>query len=125
VNNKYLVSFIVFILLGFIATGNPGKHMQPHLHPGGYMVYDIGATVQDHAVAHNDRPVFRCNLPAKRQSKIKSRFRAVSFIQLSPIHTNQLVGATCFIPSFKGASGINTVHLPPFYYIFLFRLTPF
>jgi hypothetical protein len=125
VNNKYLASFIVFILLGFIAMGNPGKHMQAHLHPGEYMVYDTGATVEKHAVTHTDRPVFRCNLPAKRQSKIKSRFRAVSFIQLSPIDTYQLVGTTCFTRLVKGASGINTIHLPPFYYIFLFRLTPF
>jgi hypothetical protein len=125
VNNKHLVSFIVFILLGFIATGNSGKQVPSHLHPGEYLVYDTGVTVEDHAVAHNDRPVFRCNLPAKRQLSIKSRFRAVSFIQLSPTDTNQLVGATCFIPSVKETSGINTVHLPPFYYIFLFRLTPF
>jgi hypothetical protein len=125
VNNKYLVSFIVFILLGFMANGNPGRQVYAHLHPGEYMVYDTGTTVEDHAVANTDRPVFRCNLPAKRQSKIKSRFRAVSFIQLSPIDTNQLVRSACFIQSVKGTSGINTAHLPPFYYIFLFRLTPF
>lgn len=124
-NNKYLVQLIAFLLLGFVAVGNPGKQERPPLHPGMYLVYDTGAAVSDHTVTHNDWPVFRCNLPAKKRSAIKSRFRAVSFIQLSPSETNPPAASTCSIEIVKGANGLNTAHLPPFYYIFLFRLTPF
>jgi hypothetical protein len=125
VNNKYLVQLIAFILLGFVAVADPGKKELSHLHPGKYLVDDTGATVNDHAVAHNNRPVFRCNLPAKRASTIRSRFRAVSLIQLSAADATQLVGSIISSYITNLASGINTAHLPPFYYIFLFRLTPF
>lgn len=124
-NNKYLVSFIAFLLLGFISMGNSGKHLHAHLHPGAYLVYDTGVTVADDTIEHTDWPVFRCNLPAKKPSTLKSRFRAVSFIQLSPSESNPLVASTCSMRTVKGTNGINTAHLPPFYYIFLFRLTPF
>lgn len=116
---------IAFILLGFAAVGNPGKQDLSPLHAGMYLVYDTGAVVDDIAVEHNDQPVFRCNLPVNRPTKFRSRFRAVSFIQLSPSETNQPVASSCSIQTGKGTTGINTAHLPPFYYIFLFRLTPF
>ncbi|MBO9200544.1 MULTISPECIES: hypothetical protein [Niastella] len=124
-NYKYWVSFIAFILLGFLSMGNPGKQVHLHLLSGDYIIYDTGAIADDLTAEPTEQAVIRCNLPAKRQSKIKSRFRAVSFIQLSPNETNQLVSSICSYRSIKMTYGINTAHLRPFYYIFLFRLTPF
>jgi hypothetical protein len=125
VNNKYLVQLIAFILLGFAAVANSGKQELPLTHARMYLVADTGATMIGHAVANNDQPVFHCNWPAKRSSTIRSRFRAVSLIQLSAVDATQLVGSICSSYITNLASGINTAHLPPFYYIFLFRLTPF
>jgi hypothetical protein len=125
VNNKYLIQFIAYILLGFTAMANTGGQAQPHLQADAYRLYDTAATVDLHAIDHHVHAVFHCNLPAKKQAKIKSRFRAVSFYQISPIDITRLDASIYPATQSKLGSRINTTHLPPFYYLFLFRLTPF
>jgi hypothetical protein len=125
VNNKYLIQFIAYVLFGLVAVANPHKRAHSHGHGKTYQLYDTAATVQTHAIKHQAQAVFHCNLPSKRQAKIKSRFRAVSFYQFSPVVLTRLDESLYPFTINKLGSRINTTHLPPFYYLFLFRLTPF
>jgi hypothetical protein len=125
VNNKYLIQLIAYVLLGLVAVAHPHKRAQPHVHGKAHQLCDTAAKVQTHTAKHHVQAVFHCNLPSKRQAKIKSRFRAVSFYQICPNDITRLEESLYPVTVNKLGSRINTTHLPPFYYLFLFRLTPF
>ena len=119
-NNKYLVQFIVYILFGFIAMAEPCEYKQPHT--GEYIAYATGVEAKETAI--DQKVVTLCNLPEKKQSKRRVRFRAASYFRINPDETTTQVDTSfpLHIPILQSSL---TGHIPPFYYIFLFRLTPF
>jgi hypothetical protein len=120
VNNKYLVLFIVYILFGFIAMAEPGGQKQPFT--GECIAYAAGVKAKETTI--DQKVVTLCNLPKKKQSKIRVRFRAASYFRINPVETTTPVD-TSFPLHIPILHNSPTGHIPPFYYIFLFRLTPF
>jgi hypothetical protein len=122
VNNKYLVQFIVYMLFGFIAMAEPGRQKQQHT--GDSTAYATGVNVKEIAIDQEGKVVTLCNLPKKKQSKIRVRFRAASYFRINPDESTTPVKVSSPLHVPIGQNN-RTGHIPPFYYIFLFRLTPF
>jgi len=84
----------------------------------------ISASVEAHAIDQHDHVDYISNHPAKKQPKIRTRFRAASYLRISPIETTAPAEVYCPLKELS-LQNRRTAHLPPFYYLFLFRLTPF
>jgi hypothetical protein len=105
-----------------MAMAEPGKHEQPHT--GDYIAYAARTEAKKFAINDACKAGNVCSLPTKKQSKIRTRFRAVSYFRISPVETTAPVRAS-FPVSVPILQYSRTGHIPPFYYVFLFRLTPF
>ncbi|WP_205508889.1 hypothetical protein [Longitalea arenae] len=121
-NNKYLFQCIVYILLGTIAVAGTGRQKQSQ--PCDPVANAISVSVEAQAIGQQDQADYISNHPAKKQSKIRTRFRAASYLRISPVETTAPVEVYCPLKE-TTLSNRRTAHLPPFYYLFLFRLTPF
>lgn len=110
------------MLFAFIAMAEPGKHKPPLT--GDYIGYDTGVEAKEIAIDQKGKAVNVCNLPKKKQSKIRVRFRAASYFRINPDESTTPVESSfpLHAPILQNS---RTGHIPPFYYIFLFRLTPF
>ncbi|WP_207514595.1 hypothetical protein [Longitalea luteola] len=120
-NNKYIFQFIVYLLLGTIAMAGTGRHERSLKSD---LANAISMPVQLQAVDHEDQAVFISHHPAKKQTKFRTRFRAASYLRISHVQTTTPVETYCPL-SESALQNATTAHLPPFYYLFLFRLTPF
>jgi len=121
VNRKYVVQFIVYLLFGVMAMADPGSRM--HWHTGDLRLSATSPTA-DSFSADQDEQVHYSYNTRKKQSFLRLRFRCETSIRSSHTDLGKLVNTT--VPStVPGLYTGKTAHLPPFYYLFLFRLTPF
>ena len=118
---KYLLQFIVYLLFGLMAMADPGLRM--HWHEGDLRSYTGNAT-SDSFVADQDEQVNLSFNTRKKQSFLRIRFRAETSFRNSHNDIGKLVNTNdpATVPVLNNR---KTAHLPPFYYLFLFRLTPF
>ncbi|HEY8894598.1 MAG TPA: hypothetical protein VIM79_07270 [Niastella sp.] len=120
-NSKYLLQFIVYLLFGVMAMADPG--MRTHWHAGDLRSYAT-SSAGDNFVADHDEEVNTTYSARKRQSFLRIRFRCETSFRSSHTNLGKLVNTAVHLP----VSVLYTrkiPHLPPFYYVFLFRLTPF
>ena len=123
-NSKYLVQFIFYLLFGFMAMAEPGENKRSS-HAGDFVAYDVGTPDESVDIVHKQSPVVApYNLPGKKQLLLRARFRAASYFKINLTETAGPVAAS-FPLTGTALHKSKTPHLPPFYYIFLFRLTPF
>lgn len=121
VNRKYLLQFIVYLLLGVVAMADPGMRMQ--WHAGDLRSYATGINSDNFTTDHDDDVNYSFNT-RKKQSFLRLRFRCETSFRNSHTNTGKLVN-TLVSPTVSVLYTRKTPHLPPFYYLFLFRLTPF
>jgi hypothetical protein len=119
VNRKYLLQFIVYLLLGVVAMADPGMHW----HAGDLRLYKTGINSDNFTPDHEDEVNYSFNT-RKKQSFLRLRFRCETSFRNSYTDTGKLVN-TFVSPTVSVLYTRRTPHLPPFYYVFLFRLTPF
>jgi hypothetical protein len=105
-----------------MAMADPGS--AKYVHTGDRLPNDIGATVQSYLAVDDDPVVCGYAHLNKKQTLCKIRFRAESSFRKSHHNTGRLVNAAfpCTVTALP--TGKST-HITPFYYVFLFRLTPF
>jgi hypothetical protein len=121
VNRKYLLQFIVYLLIGAVAMAGSGVRMQWHTGDPGAYATDINS--DSFTADHEDEVNYSYNT-RKKQSFLRIRFRCETSFRNSHTNTGKLVNTT--VPSTVPVLFTRkTPHLPPFYYVFLFRLTPF
>jgi hypothetical protein len=104
-----------------MAMAGPGLRM--HWHEGDLRSYATN-TNADSFVADQDEQVNYSFNTRKKQSFLRLRFRAETSFRNSHSDIGKLVNTIdpSTVPVlYTRRSG----HLPPFYYVFLFRLTPF
>lgn len=93
-------------------------------HPPDAIVYDTGAVIKSLVIAGEDAPAFSCNEPQGLHIKIRTRFRNTSFYKIRAVPDNEPVNTT-FPSSLTPLYTQKAAFFLPFYYVFLFRLTPF
>jgi hypothetical protein len=104
-----------------MAMADPGMRM--HWHAGDLRSYATN-TSGDNFVADQDEEINTSYNTRKRQSFLRIRFRCETSFRSSHTDIGKLVNTVVHSP----VSVLYTrkiPHLPPFYYVFLFRLTPF
>jgi hypothetical protein len=100
---------------------DPGMRM--HWHTGDTGSYATGVNSDTFTADHEDEINYSFN-SRKKQSFLRLRFRCETFFRNSHTDTGKLVNTT--VPLIVSVLYTRkTPHLPPFYYVFLFRLTPF
>jgi hypothetical protein len=121
VTRKYLLQFIVYLLFGVMAMADPG--LRTHWQTGDLSSYATSST-GDNFVADQDEQVNYSFNTRKKQSFLRLRFRAETTFRNSHNNLGKLVNTIdpATVPVLYTR---RTAHLPPFYYLFLFRLTPF
>jgi len=92
-------------------------------HTGDYIANDIEAAVNYHH-DKDDLVVFTCNHFNKRHTLLKIRFRHESSFRKDHPDTGKGLN-TNFRSTIKAPPTRKSTHIIPFYYVFLFRLTPF
>lgn len=122
VNSKYLFQFIVYLLLGVMAMADPGE--PAHAHTGDFIANDIGASAKIDINDNCDPIVYAHTLMHRKRSVLKVRFRAESSFRKGHTDAGRLVNAA-FPVTITTLQTRKTTHITPFYYVFLFRLTPF
>jgi len=122
VKGKFLFQLIVYLLPGIMAMAGSG--MPVHVHTGDYFANDIGATVNYHYADQDEQVVFTCDHFSKRHTLIKIRFRPGSYFRKAHPDTGRSLNAS-FPSTVKATPTRKLAHIIPFYYVFLFRLTPF
>jgi hypothetical protein len=104
-----------------MAMAGPGLRM--HWHEGDLRSYANNST-GDNFVADQDEQVDLSFYTRKKQSFLRIRFRAETSFRNSHNDIGKLVNTND--PSTVPVLYTRKItHLPPFYYLFLFRLTPF
>jgi hypothetical protein len=104
-----------------MAMADPGLRM--HWHTGDIQSY-ANTSVNDNFVADQDEQVHYTYNTRKKQSFLRLRFRAETSFRNSHNDIGKLV-STIDPASIPVLYTRKCAHLPPFYYLFLFRLTPF
>jgi hypothetical protein len=119
--NKFFISFIC-ILFGFLAKGQDGAICisQPDKN-----LAAVQALVAKHSHLNlEDFGTFKCKTPEPKARKIRARLRGITAFELQPVsNPEQSSVALHNIPVHINVK--NNALIFPFYYIFLFRLTPF
>jgi hypothetical protein len=121
VNTKNLFQFIVYLLLGFFAIADPG--MPRHVHDRAIIANDISCTVQSYTGCNTD-PLVDAYADMHKKRSFIVRFRAEPSFRTDHPDTGRLVHAAVTSIITTAQAG-KTTHIIPFYYVFLFRLTPF
>lgn len=73
----------------------------------------------------DDNDTFASRTPVQRHARLKTRFRAVSLYAVAVGQGSNNARSFDRHELTVPLVGSNTAHLLPFYYIFLFRFTPF
>ena len=120
--SKFLFQLIVYLLPGIMAMAGP--EMPIRMHTGDYVANDLEASVNYHHVDKDDQVVFTANHFNKRHTLLKIRFRHESSFRKDHPDTGKLLN-TSFRSTIKAPPTRKSPHIIPFYYVFLFRLTPF
>jgi hypothetical protein len=98
---------------------DPGVRM----HAGDVGSNATGINSDTFTADHEDEINYSFNT-RKKQSFLRIRFRCETSFRNTHTHSGKLVNTT--VPSTVSVLYTRkTPHLPPFYYVFLFRLTPF
>jgi hypothetical protein len=122
VNTRHFFLFIVGILLGSMAMADSGSGNLSH--PANTIAYDTGAVVKSLVIAGEDAPTLSCNEPQGLHIKIRTRFRNTSFYKIRAVPAYEQAN-TIFPSSITPLYTGRAAFILPFYYVFLFRLTPF
>jgi hypothetical protein len=118
---KYILQFIVYLLFGLMAMADPGLRM--NWHAGDLRSY-ANTSASGNFVADQDEQVNSDYNTRKKQSFLRLRFRAETSFRNSHSDIGKLV-STIDPATVPVLYTRKCAHLPPFYYLFLFRLTPF
>lgn len=86
--------------------------------------YNIPVQVDGFSI-HDEQASFSNRLPRHKQLKYRTRFRAVSFFNVSYTPPAEEPRSFVHHPWAVPLPDSNKERLLPFYYIFLFRFTPF
>ena len=121
-NTKSIVQILVCILLGYVVRATEAANCYPVLaqHFPGLTIAEGGNVTAKPA----DGQMFSSQPPPKKDIKIKARFRPSSNFPTTfavPVENNS--GNWNYLT--KTLDNQGKYWIPPFYYIFLFRLTLF
>lgn len=120
-NSRNCIQLILFVLLGYLARANPGMYM-PYHESSLKKIEQVSVNATKDGFKP-DQATYTSNFARSTNRRIKVRFRAASFINITPVTVPGLSDGGFSIIESLALTG--NMHLPPFYYIFLFRLTPF
>ncbi|WP_133054780.1 hypothetical protein [Niastella populi] len=118
---KYFLQFIVYLLFGLLAMADPGLRTQWH---AGYNTLFANTPGGHNFVSGDDEQVNCTYDTRKKQSFLRLRFRAETLFRNSYNDIGKPV-STIDPAKLPVSYARKCAHLPPFYYLFLFRLTPF
>lgn len=121
-NIKYCFHLILFVLFGLLAKAGQGPDVQ--LPESGISKYDPDAANAFDAYRKLAKISYSVGLPHNKKNRLRIRFRPASIISIEPAEVQGLLGNAFSLVESSGL-GSKTACLLPFYYIFLFRLTPF
>lgn len=110
------------ILFGYMAMARPVAGTIPQA--ADRIDCHTATVIENDAVACEDECTYSGNQPRKKQVKIRPKFLSVSFFKVRNFYTEDLINSA-FAPVVTRLYGGSAAHLLPFYYVFLFRLTPF
>jgi hypothetical protein len=121
VNSNKLIWLIIGILIGSLATA--AEKVPASAHADSFLA--AVHVAPDHANKYIEvNATFKSKIPEKQARKIRPRFRGVSFFTLQQINSSTQSSFTFYDQTVPLPTG-NQAPALPFYYIFLFRLTPF
>jgi hypothetical protein len=103
-----------------MAHTDAGK--QPHA--SGIIACETNTKFKKAVINDANPTVYSCNLPRRKLPKIRVKFRSVSSFKTPALHATGLDNAVVEPESTRLLNG-RTANILPFYYVFLFRLTPF
>lgn len=118
---KYFLQFIVYLLFGLMAMADQGLRTQWH---AGYNAVFANTPGGHDFVSDEDEQVNCTYNTRKKQSFLRLRFRGETSFRNSYNDIGKLVN-TIDPAKIPVSYSRKCAHLPPFYYLFLFRLTPF
>ncbi|WP_162915356.1 hypothetical protein [Paraflavitalea soli] len=124
VNIKYITLLVIYTLAGFLVKAEVpcwDRQSLPCDNPCCFQ-----ATRTQAAIGYQDDNIsFAAQPPKHKQLKCRTRFRAVASFAVSSAFVND--GSRSYDHSGvdEPLNGSNTHCILPFYYIFLFRFTPF
>lgn len=119
-NGKYLVQFIVCVLLCF--TARAGTQGFPVFYSQ-HAVYTV-ATDDDERVATVPETTVERNTEDAHMIKVRTRFRPGSSVSVPSVVTSSVTAVPVVAHCYQSNIGYSRCTLPT-YYLFLFRLTPF
>jgi hypothetical protein len=121
VNSKYLLQLIVCILLGSLVKAEGKIH--PFAQIGG-MAYDISPKDRTLLSNHDSFSLYKNNISHQKIIKVRIRLHAAPSISVRPAVSGNSV-ALISSSEIRLKVPRTARCILPFYYLFLFRLTPF